>query len=208
MYNVACTLRAFRRVQDKYPDATLTLVGSGSEDQALRRLAAELNLQHVRFAGRVAPSDIHRYYADADIYLQTPDIDNMPSSVLEAFASGCPVVATHAGGVPAILTDRVHGLLVPCGDAERTAEAVCRVIDDPVLASELLERRPGTVGLAVPRIVAGRSARGAGTQRESTVNVLQRLRGMDADELRFRLATHTRRTADRALTALGRPAQL
>jgi glycosyltransferase involved in cell wall biosynthesis len=61
----------------------------------------------------------------------------MPSSVLEAFASGCPVVATHAGGVPAILTDGVHGLLVPCGDAERTAEAVCRVIDDPVLASEL-----------------------------------------------------------------------
>ena len=118
MYNVACALRAFRRVQDKYPDSTLTLVGSGSEDQALRRLAVELNLQHVRFAGRVAPSEIHRYYADADIYLQTPDIDNMPSSVLEAFASGCPVVATHAGGVPAILTDRVHGLLVPCDDAE------------------------------------------------------------------------------------------
>jgi glycosyltransferase involved in cell wall biosynthesis len=66
---VACTLRAFRRVQDKYPDATLTVVGSGSEDQALRRLAVELNLQQVRFAGRVAPSEIHRYYADADIYL-------------------------------------------------------------------------------------------------------------------------------------------
>ena len=49
-----------------------------------------------RFAGRVAPEDIWRYYADADVYLQTPDIDNMPSSVLEAFASGCAVVSTNA----------------------------------------------------------------------------------------------------------------
>ena len=62
------------------------------------------------------PEEIWRYYADADIYLQTPDIDNMPSSVLEAFASGCAVVSTNAGGVPAILTDDVHGLLVDCGD--------------------------------------------------------------------------------------------
>ena len=37
----------------------------------------------------------------------------MPASVLEAFASGCAVVATNAGGVPAILSDGVHGLLVP-----------------------------------------------------------------------------------------------
>ena len=65
-----------------------------------------------RFAGRVPPADMWRYYADADIYLQTPNIDNMPASVLEAFASGCAVVATNAGGVPAILTDGVHGLLV------------------------------------------------------------------------------------------------
>ena len=74
------------------------------------------------FAGRVPPADIWRYYADADIYLQTPDIDNMPASVLEAFASGCAVVATNAGGVPAILTDDVHGLLVDCGDHPAAAE--------------------------------------------------------------------------------------
>ena len=68
------------------------------------------------FAGRVPPAEIWRYYADADIYVQTPDIDNMPSSVLEAYASGCAVVATNAGGVPAILTDEAHGLLIGCND--------------------------------------------------------------------------------------------
>jgi L-malate glycosyltransferase len=137
LYNVACTLRTFRRVQDRHPDATLTLVGAGSQDAALRQLAAELGLRNVQFAGRVAPGDIWKYYADADIYLQTPDIDNMPSSVLEAFASGCAVVATNAGGVPAILTDGVHGLLVNCNDHDAAAARILRLIEDPALSARL-----------------------------------------------------------------------
>ncbi len=102
----------------------LTLVGAGSQDESLRALAQSLELSNVTFAGRVPPADIWRYYADADIYLQTPNIDNMPASVLEAFASGCAVVATSAGGVPAILTDGVHGLLVDCDDHEAAAARV------------------------------------------------------------------------------------
>ena len=137
LYNVACTLRAFARVQQRYPDATLTLVGGGSQDAALRQLTATLGLQHVVFAGRVPPSDIWRYYAEADIYVQTPDIDNMPSSVLEAFASGCPVVATNAGGVPAILTDDTHGLLVACNDDDATAAAMMRLLEDQALVDRL-----------------------------------------------------------------------
>jgi len=137
LYNVACTLRAFRLVQDRYPEATLTLVGAGSEEARLRTLASELHLQHVHFAGRVPPADIWRYYAEADIYLQTPDIDNMPSSVLEAFASGCAVVSTNAGGVPAILTDDRHGLLVNCGDHAAAAERILRLLDDGPLVDRL-----------------------------------------------------------------------
>jgi glycosyltransferase involved in cell wall biosynthesis len=130
LYNVACTLRAFQLVQREHPDATLTLVGGGSQEGALRALAAELGLRHVTFAGRVPPSEIWRYYADADIYVQTPDIDNMPSSILEAFASGCAVVASDAGGVPAILTHDTHGLLVRCNDHHAAAEAISRLLKD------------------------------------------------------------------------------
>ena len=137
LYNVACTLRAFRLVQDRYPDATLTLVGGGSEEPRLRQLAGALGLEHVTFAGRVPPSDIWRYYADADIYLQTPDIDNMPSSVLEAFASGCAVVSTNAGGVPAILTNDQHGLLVDCGDHAAAAARILTLLEQPETATRL-----------------------------------------------------------------------
>jgi glycosyltransferase involved in cell wall biosynthesis len=139
LYNLACTLRAFRLVQDRYPSAQLTLVGAGTQDAALRQLVGELRLENVTFAGRVAPEDIWRYYADCDIYLQTPNIDNMPASVLEAFSSGCPVVATDAGGVPAILTHDVHGLLVPCNDHQAAADAMVRLLDDPALARRLAD---------------------------------------------------------------------
>ena len=137
IYNVAAVLRAFARIQASRPDATLTVVGSGSQDAALRALAADLNLRHVTFAGRVPPAEIHRYYADADIYVQAPAIDNMPLSVLEAFASGLPVVSTNVGGVPAMLTDGVHGLLAPPDDDQALADRVIALLDSPAYARQL-----------------------------------------------------------------------
>jgi glycosyltransferase involved in cell wall biosynthesis len=129
LYNVACTLRAFARVQATYPDASLTLVGFGAQEPMLKALATELHLRNVSFVGKVAPSEIARYYRDADIYVQTPSIDNMPGSVVEAFASGLPVVATNVGGVPAILTDGVHGLLVADDDDRGIAAGVIDVLE-------------------------------------------------------------------------------
>jgi glycosyltransferase involved in cell wall biosynthesis len=143
IYNVAATVRAFARVQARYPEATLTLVGSGSEDAALRALVARLKLQKVTFAGRVPPAQIHQYYAAADIYVQTPRIDNMPLSVLEAFASGLPVVSTRVGGLPAILTSGVHGLLAR-DDDESVAEAIVALLERPAFARALAARARAT----------------------------------------------------------------
>jgi glycosyltransferase involved in cell wall biosynthesis len=137
LYNVACVLRAFARVQAQHPDATLTLVGSGSQNAALRSQAEALHLRNVTFAGRVPPSEIHRYYSEADIYVQAPSIDNMPLSVLEAFASGMPVVSTNVGGVPSIVRDGLDGLLVPDNDDESMAAAIVRLVADPVFARGL-----------------------------------------------------------------------
>lgn len=137
VYNVACTLRAFAAVQARFPDATLTLVGTGSQQPALERLAADLGLRGVRFVGSVVPQEIPSYCAIADLYVQTPATDNMPLSVLEAFASGLPVVSTAVGGVPSVLTDRVHGLLAPADDAEKTAARIIELIERPDFAKRL-----------------------------------------------------------------------
>lgn len=135
-YNVACTLRAFAIVQQEYPDASLTIVGGGSHEPALKSLARELGLRAV-FAGRVPASEIPQYYADADIYVQTPAIDNMPLSVLEAYASGAPVVSTDVGGVSAILTDGVHGLLAPADDHRAVAARIIELLKDPARANRI-----------------------------------------------------------------------
>jgi glycosyltransferase involved in cell wall biosynthesis len=130
-YNVACTLRAFREIQAKRPDATLTVVGTGPDERALRALAHDLQLKAVHFTGRVAPDQIATVYASHDIYLQSPSIDNMPLSVLEAFASGLPVVSTDVGGVSSILEHEKHGLLAPQDDHQALAAHVLRLLDDP-----------------------------------------------------------------------------
>ena len=95
---------------------------------------------HVTFAGRVPPDDIWRYYADADIYLQTPDIDNMPASVLEAFASGC-AGGRHRGrrraGNP---HERGRtDCWCPAAIIRRLPAAMIRLLEDPALARRLAD---------------------------------------------------------------------
>jgi glycosyltransferase involved in cell wall biosynthesis len=137
IYNVACTLRAFQLVQEHYPEASLTLVGGGSEAPKLKTLAEALHLDHVTFAGRVSPDLIAGYYDAHDIYVQSPDIDNMPVSVLEAYASGLPVVSTDVGGISAILTHARHGLLAPAGDHHRLGRCLLQLLQDPLCARDL-----------------------------------------------------------------------
>jgi L-malate glycosyltransferase len=144
LYNVGCTIRAFARVQARYPDASLTVVGRGSQECALKALVAQLGVRNVTFAGRVAQHEIHRYYDEADIYVQTPAIDNMPLSVIEAFASGAPVVSTDVGGVPVILTDGVHGLLAPDNDDAAIATQVLALLDNPDRARAMAEAARAT----------------------------------------------------------------
>jgi len=114
-------------------------VGGGGLESELRALAAELKLERVEFVGRVPPDTIDAYYADHDIYVQSPNIANMPTSILEAYASGLPVVSTEAGGVPAILTDGEHGLLCPLDDDEALASRILKLLEQPGFARDLAQ---------------------------------------------------------------------
>ena len=138
LYNVECTLRAFQLVQRRRPDASLTVLGSGSRERALRLMAEALRLSNVRFVGRVPHDTMPGYYADHDVYIQSPDVDNMPNSVIEAFASGLPVVSTDAGGIPKMLTDGEHGFLAPVNDHEALARHVLRLLDEPEAARRIV----------------------------------------------------------------------
>jgi glycosyltransferase involved in cell wall biosynthesis len=140
LYNVACTLRAFAIIQKRFPEASLTVAGDGSQREELLRLASELDLQRTEFIGRVAPAQMHELYDAADIYLNSPDIDNMPGSIIESYAAGLPVVTTDAGGIPYILTHSETGLMVQRGDYEAMAACAVRLLENDRLAHEIASR--------------------------------------------------------------------
>lgn len=139
IYDIATAIRALAVVRQRFSAATLTVAGSGPDLAALQALAASLGLADaVHFAGRIDNAHMPRLYASADCVLNPSTVDNMPISLLEAFASGLPVVSTDAGGIPDMLVHGVSGLLVPVGDAAAMGREANRVLDDPALADRLV----------------------------------------------------------------------
>ena len=139
-YRVDNTLEAFALLKAHYPGATLTVAGCGSQATRLERLARELGVDGVRFVGRVEPRDMPRLYAEGHIFVNSSVVDNQPLSVLEAFASGLPVVSTATGDLAAMVRDGDTGLVVPPGDAVAMAKAVAALLADPERARGLARR--------------------------------------------------------------------
>jgi glycosyltransferase involved in cell wall biosynthesis len=98
-----------------------------------------MGLRNVTFSGKVPVDRIPELYRAADIYLTSPNIDNMPGSLLECFAAGLPVVATNAGGIPLIARDGETALLVKPNDHEAMARAIFRLLEEAGLAQRLAE---------------------------------------------------------------------
>lgn len=139
-YGVDCVLRAFAYIQREIPDAVLTVVGDGSQREALENLASELHLERTTFTGRVEHDEINRQYSASCIYVNASKIDNQPLSILEAFACGLPVVTTDAGGIPDIVTDEVTGFVVPVGDYKSLAARALRLLADQSIATSMTDR--------------------------------------------------------------------
>jgi L-malate glycosyltransferase len=138
LYNVSCVLRAFALIQEKYPEANLLVAGDGKEREKLHQLAKNLNLKNVEFLGRVQQNEMPNLYNRADIYLNSPNIDNMPNSIIEAFASGTAVVSTNAGGIPYIVTNEKNGLLVDIDNHELLAKKAIYLLEHCEIAQNII----------------------------------------------------------------------
>ena len=134
LYNVPCVLRAFAIVQQHFPDASLTVAGDGSMRRQLEALAGSLGLKNTVFVGGVSYDRMPELYDSADVYLNAPDLDNMPGSLVECMSCGLPIVTTDAGGVPYIVSHERTALIVPRGDHEAMAASAIRLLQDNALA--------------------------------------------------------------------------
>ena len=139
LYNVPCVLRAFAIIQERYPDARLTIAADGFLRRDLEALARDLKLRNAEFIGFVKFEDMPSLYDAADIYLSATSIDNMPSSLTESMACGLNVVTTDGGGaIPYIMTNEVTGMIVSRDDHQALAAAAIRLLDDNEFALKLV----------------------------------------------------------------------
>ena len=140
IYDIPTALRAFAVVRQRLPSATLSVAGSGSELVSLRGLTEALGIgSAVTFTGRISREQMAALLAAADLVLNPSTADNMPISILEAMASGVPVVSTSVGGIPYLLDHGRTALLVESGDAIAMANAALQVLQDEVLAARMTE---------------------------------------------------------------------
>ena len=131
------TLLAFALVRTRYADATLTIAGTGSEAHDLRRLGKSLGSLDIRFLGRVEPSDMPGLYDEADIFLNSSLTDYQPTAVLEAMASGLPVITTNCGDLPLLVQDGITGMIVPPQDPRSMAHAATVLIEGQGFAQQI-----------------------------------------------------------------------
>jgi glycosyltransferase involved in cell wall biosynthesis/predicted metal-dependent phosphoesterase TrpH len=146
---------AFLRARERDPRLHLALAGGGPEEGALRARLGD----RATFLGWLGGSDLARAYASADIFLFASRTDTFGQVILEAQASGLPVVAVAEGGPLTLVEDRRTGLLCR-PDADDLADAVCELARFPVLRGRLADAglaavRERTWERALERLAAG-----------------------------------------------------
>lgn len=137
LYNVGNVIRAFHIIQQRVPQATLSIAADGWQRPQLEALVQELGLQHTRFLGFVPFDQMPELYDANDIYLIGNDVDNMPAAVTESCACGILLVTTNAGGIPYLVQHEQSALMVQTGDYEGLAREALRLLTDSDLARRL-----------------------------------------------------------------------
>ena len=132
-------IRGFQRlsIRELSQPVVLVVLGSGleSQERALRELAAEVPTARIVFAG--FQSDVHSWMNAFDLFVHAPRLEAFGLVLLEAMASGLPVVATRVGGIPDIVWDGHTGLLVPVDSPDQLADAIQHLISEPKIRGEM-----------------------------------------------------------------------
>ena len=134
------SLGAFRRFIADYPKARFVIAGEGPMKEALVRRINELSLgNQVALTGFLNQEDLRRVYAESHVFVHPSELaadsnqEGIPNSMLEAMASGLPVVATRHGGIPEAVQEGIDGFLVSERDEPAVYEALLKIVKQPDL---------------------------------------------------------------------------
>ena len=130
-------LRAFAMFFADHPKARFTIAGDGPQRRELEDFAAEIGVRDaVEFRGFLTQKDLAELYARSHLFVHPSEVtsdqnqEGVPNSMLEAMATGLPVLATNHGGIPEAVTHERTGLLVPERDADALHRAMVQLTAD------------------------------------------------------------------------------
>jgi glycosyltransferase EpsD len=138
--NQTLLLETIQKLKDAIPNVQLLLAGKGKLEAFYKSLVAEKGLEpYVTFLGH--RKDMENIYALADVAVSSSRQEGLPVNIMEAIASGLPVVATRVRGNRDLVGEGVHGFLVELGDADAFADRILQLYHNPLLRQEIAARR-------------------------------------------------------------------
>lgn len=158
------SLRAFAQFATRWPLATFTIAGTGPMLEELKHTAASLGIaERVHFAGFVTQPELRKLEAASQFFLHPSELgpdgdqEGVPNAMLEAMASGLPVLATHHGGIPEAVENGISAVLVAERDADSLAREMIGLGEDAA--------RYAAMGAAAAKRVAAEFDLGVQTRR-------------------------------------------
>jgi glycosyltransferase involved in cell wall biosynthesis len=135
---VSNLIKAMAQVRDQHPEAKLLIAGTGPQDETLKRLVRNLRLDaSVKFLGFIyGKSKIH-LYKSASFFVLPSLWESLPIVILEAMASGIPIIASNVGGVPSIVNDGANGFLIEPGNINELKDKMLLLLNDKNLCDEM-----------------------------------------------------------------------
>ena len=134
-------IEAMKIIIDKNRNTKLFIVGDGEEREYLENLVRNLNLEkHINFIGQVPNEEVREYMAASNVFILPSLSEGFPVTVVEAMASGLPIVATNVRGLPEIVKDGENGFLVEPKNLEEIADKVLLLLKNEELRKRISKR--------------------------------------------------------------------
>ncbi len=131
-------IEAFKKINQRFVNSKLLLVGGGLEKENLENIVKKNNLQNkIIFVGRIANQEVCEYMIGSDVFVLPSLSEGFPLVILEAMASGLPIVATKVRGLSEILKDNKNGFLVDPKNSEDLFQRILILLENDQLRKEI-----------------------------------------------------------------------
>jgi glycosyltransferase involved in cell wall biosynthesis len=135
---VPLLLQAVAELRPRWPTLSLDIAGDGPDRMLVESLVSELRLEDcVRTHGFQSSEEVRRLLAETDVFVLASFAEGVPVVLMEAMATGVPVVTTQIAGIPELVRNGTSGLVVPPGNVTELARAIEKLLGDPALREEI-----------------------------------------------------------------------